>query len=108
MPSKFFQQIRTLLDIDSHGGTLIQKDDYTLIAYDILTVNASEIDALLQCVGGCSIEIRQSNCSVSGFLVVIHQHNHMPIWRSADFFFLIQCLVLLVVSYTYAQVATHK
>lgn len=108
MSSKLFQAIYSLLDIDHRGGTLIQKDDNVIIAYDIPQIDASDVLAISNSLGGVAIHIKSSNVSSGGFVVIIEQKFIACVWKSAEFVFLVQCLILLVISYAYAQVTpTH-
>lgn len=103
MPSKLYQATYNVLNIDTRGGIVIQKDDSTVIAYDITHVCMDDINALFCNVGGISVNVKAMNVSSGGFMVIVERNNNVCLWKSAEFLFLLLCLVMLVISFAYAQ-----
>lgn len=105
MPSKLYALTHSILDMDRRGGSLIQKDDNTVIAYDLSDICISDIYAMFLDVGGVTVHVKTMSSGIGGFFVLIEQKKELCILKSAEFLFLLECIGIFVICSSYAQVA---
>ena len=103
MPSKLYELTHATLDIGTRGGILIQKDDYTVIAYEIPDLCVSDIYYMFAGIQGVTVHVKAVSSGMGGLFVVVEQKPEINILKSAEFLFLLECISIFAVCYSYAR-----
>ena len=93
------QAISTVFQLDRCGGTLIQRDHYTLILTDYDHLYSTAIVMLIEQFPGLEVTTQQSDSSASGFIIIFSFPPQAP-WhqRSETIQLILSALLLIAVA----------
>lgn len=76
--------VRTVLDLDRHGGSLVQRDAFTLVVTDYDHLYSSATLLLTEQFPGLVVTTQACAASTSGFIIVLSFPPQTPWYRRAE------------------------
>ena len=90
--------VRSALDINRLGGSLVNRDAYSIIAYNCQAVSFEQLEYIARKHTRTSAVIQATDTSSSGFIVVFTEDQRQEVMLTADFFNLLTCSILCAIS----------
>ena len=90
------EAVRTVLDLERHGGTLVQRDDFTLVVSDYDHLYSTATLLLTEQFPGLIVTTQACSASSCGFIILFSFPPQTPWYRRAETAQLVLAAVLCV------------
>lgn len=87
--------IKRVLQTESTGVSFIQRDKHTIIVHNCQAFCYEQLESITKLHPETSVVVQANDSSSSGYIVIFTDSVHRQVIRTADFFTVLTCSVLL-------------